>query len=185
MYLPIAQSRANQLDINAYSGIAGIGRGFSIDVLRVWSIFIGSWDRCILNFQCEKRLYPILREKQKILSYHFWGWTKGKFNDYFTPKKYVSYNFLHRSKPPMNIDQSLTTRRNLTIIPPYRRVHRITPRLEREIWNKLSAIIVIKVWEPVISNMWRVWRPALACYASVSDVHRSTIIETKWVCQAF
>ena len=32
---------------------------------------LGGWDRCILNFKCEKSLYPILREnKQKLLSYH-------------------------------------------------------------------------------------------------------------------
>ena len=32
---------------------------------------LGSWDRCILNFQCEKSLCPILREnKQKLVSHH-------------------------------------------------------------------------------------------------------------------
>ena len=105
MHLPIAQSRASPLDMNAYSGIAGMSRGFPIDVL--------------------------------------------------------------------------TTRRNVTIIPSGRRAHRITPRLERKICNKLPAIIVIKLWENVIRNMWRCCRPALACYASVSDVHLSNIIETK------
>ena len=50
---------------------------------------LGSWDLCILNFQCEKSLCPIFREnKQKILSYHCWGWTKFKLkNDYFSQKK--------------------------------------------------------------------------------------------------
>ena len=81
MYLPIAQSRASQLDINVYSGIVGMGRGFPIDVL--------------------------------------------------------------------------TTGGNVTIIPYGRRAHRITPRLVLEIYNKLSAIIVIKFRVNVIRNMWR------------------------------
>ena len=66
-------------------------------ISRDRSIFIGGWDRCILNFHCEKSWCP---NKQKTLSYQCWGWKKLKFCDYFSKKKYVSYRFLHWSRPP-------------------------------------------------------------------------------------
>ena len=50
------------------------------DLRECWNLFwsgqylLGSWNRCILNFQCEKSLCPILIEnKYKILSYQCWG----------------------------------------------------------------------------------------------------------------
>ena len=40
-------------------------------ILGTGQYLLGSWDWCILNFQCEKSLYLILRENnQTLLSYH-------------------------------------------------------------------------------------------------------------------
>ena len=69
--------------------------------LRAWLIFTGGLGLVHVKFSVWKSLCPILIEnKQKILSYHCWGWKKFKFNDYFSPKKYVSYHFLDWSQPP-------------------------------------------------------------------------------------
>ena len=63
-------------------------------LLETDQYLLGGWDRCIFNFQCEKKPMSYLERKltkNTILSV---------FCDYLSKKKYVSYRFLHRSQPP-------------------------------------------------------------------------------------
>ena len=77
---------------------------------------LGCWNWCILNFQCQKSLCPILWEnKQKLVSYHISAEIEKSSSSMIilAEKSMCPIAFCTGSNPPMNIDQSLT---NLQVV---------------------------------------------------------------------
>ena len=74
---------------------------------------LGIWDQCVLNFQCKKKSISYLKRKQKLLSYHCWGW-KSLRTMIILAKNMCPIAICTGPNPQMNIDLSLNSRQPLS-----------------------------------------------------------------------